>query len=145
MVWDYEAKQRYMMWGLSNNIFDISKESANCYDRTKYKPLYINNCNCRINRNEYHKVYCSNNKEKIKDIKKKYRENNKERLKEYYQNYRDNNKEKMKEIWKKYYLNNKERIKNYNINNAKRNEIIQCSCFWSPVTAVGAPVYTQVG
>ena len=109
MGWDYEAKQRYMIWGITNNIFDISEEIAKCYDTTSYKPLYVNNCNSRLNTNEYHKVYRSNNKEKIKDIKRKYRENNKERLKEYYQNYRDNNKEKMKEIWKKYYLNNKEK------------------------------------
>ena len=143
MVWDYEAKQRYMMWGISNNIFDISEESANCYDRTKYKPLYINNCNCRINRNEYYKCYRQKNTDRIKTIsrnyyvrnqqklneyRKKYYQNNKEKSKEYHINHYNNNRDKIIEHMKLYNRNNKERIKNYNINNTKRNEIIQCSC-----------------
>jgi CRISPR/Cas system-associated endonuclease/helicase Cas3 len=127
MVWDNEAKERYMIWGITNNIFDISEDTAKCYDTTGYRPLYINNCNCRINRNEYHKVYRSNNKEKIKDISKKYRENNKERLKEYYQNYRDNNKERIKEIREKHYQLNKERIyekeKEYHLKNKRLDSL----------------------
>ena len=83
MVWDYEAKQRYMMWGISNNIFDISEESANCYDRTKYKPLYINNCNCRINRNEYYKCYRQKNTDRIKTISRNYYVRNQQKLNEY--------------------------------------------------------------
>ena len=127
MVWDNEAKERFMIWGLTNNIFDISEETAKCYDTTRYRPLYINNCNCRINTNEYHKTYHSNNKEKIKDIKKKYRENNKEQLKEYYQNYRDNNKERIKEIREKHYQLNKERIyekeKEYHLKNKRLDSL----------------------
>jgi len=79
--------------------------------------------------------YRENNKEKIKEHKKKYREKNKEKVKEQKKKWRDNNKEKIKEHKKEYYENNKEKIteqiKKWRDNNKEkistyRNEKIKC-------------------
>ena len=87
-------------------------------------------CNKEFEKNYSLKIYCSekcyhlqyrlNNKERIKEHRKKHRLNNKERIKEHRKKYRLNNKEKIKV----YYLNNKERIKEktkqYSLNNEKK-------------------------
>jgi hypothetical protein len=60
--------------------------TAKCYDTTSYKPLYVNNCNCRINTNEYYRIYRLKNKDKIAAKNKKWREANPNYNKEYYHN-----------------------------------------------------------
>ena len=62
------------------------------------------------NKNEYHKNYYQNNKEKTLAIQKEYYQNNKEKLKEYHKKWNGKNKEQIKEYHKKWYQNNKERI-----------------------------------
>ena len=56
MGWDNEAKQIHMIWEINNKIFDFSEQTAKCYERTEYNPVYINNCNYISNNNEYYKV-----------------------------------------------------------------------------------------
>ena len=67
---------------------------------------------------EYKKKYHHKNKEKVKENKKEYYQKNKEKLKEKNKQYREENKEKTKEYYQKnkeykkeYYQKNKERIK----------------------------------
>jgi hypothetical protein len=59
-------------------------DTAKCYDTTKYRQLQSNNCNCRMNTNEYYRIYRLKNKDKIALKNKKYREANPNYNKEYY-------------------------------------------------------------
>jgi len=62
------------------------------------------------NKNEYHKNYYQNNKEKTLAIQKEYYQNNKEKISECHKKWYQNNKEKTLAIQKEYYQNNKEKI-----------------------------------
>jgi hypothetical protein len=46
-------------------------DTIKCYEKSSYRQLQGNNCNCIINTNEYYKIYRQNNKHKIalKNIK----------------------------------------------------------------------------
>ena len=85
-------------------------DTAKCYDRSNYKPLQSNNCNCRMNTNEYYRIYRLKNKDKIALKNKKYREANPNYNKEYYHKNKENRIEKMKECNKKYWSENKVKI-----------------------------------
>ncbi len=51
-------------------------DTIKCYDKSSYRLLQSNNCNCKINANEYYKIYRLNNKDKIAIKNKKYRDTN---------------------------------------------------------------------
>ena len=59
-------------------------DTTKCYDRSNYKTLNCNNCNCTINTNEYYKIYRQNNKDKIALKNKKYRDANPKYNTDYY-------------------------------------------------------------
>ena len=40
-------------------------DTIKCYDKSAYRALQSNNCNCKINTNEYYRLYRLNNKDKI--------------------------------------------------------------------------------
>ena len=72
---------------------------------------------------ETHKKWVEENKERVKEIKKKYRDNNREKLNEKGRNsktkkeldkkWREQNKEKMKKYHKQYSEKNKEKLREY--------------------------------
>jgi hypothetical protein len=51
-------------------------DTVRCYDKSNNKTLKSNNCNCKINTNEYYKIYRLNNKDIIALKNKKYRDAN---------------------------------------------------------------------
>ncbi len=48
-------------------------DTIKCYDKSGYTAFQSNRCNCKINTNEYHRLYRLNNKDKIA-LKNKYKE-----------------------------------------------------------------------
>jgi len=68
------------------------------------------------------KEWCEDNKEYLKEHKKKYYQNNIEYFKNQKKEYHENNREKMNQKHKEWYENNKEEI------NEKRKEKITCEC-----------------
>ena len=76
---------RYKLWGCSS----LNDDTIKCYEVSNYKLLHNNNCNCKINTNEYYNIYRRNNKDKIALKNKKYRDKNPN----YNNNYYNQNKE----------------------------------------------------
>jgi len=79
------------------------------------------------------KEWCEDNKQYLKEHKRKYNENNKEKIKEQRSNFRKNNKEKLAEKNKEWRENNKEKIsqnrkEKYEKNKHKIAEKITCNC-----------------
>ena len=64
-------------------------DTTKCYDKSGYRQLQSNNCNCKINTNEYYKIYRLRNKDKIALKNKKYRDANPDYNTDYYNKNRD--------------------------------------------------------
>ena len=126
-------KKQYYMTSfeiIKNNDFEIllleTYPCNNKYELEQRERYYIENNVC-INKviptrthKEWHKVYCENNKEKIKEKKKEYYENNKDKIKEKNKEYYEKNKIQISKRDKKYYEKNKTEI------NEKRKEKVIC-------------------
>ena len=80
-------------------------ENYPCKDKNEY---YEDN---KEKVKEWRKKYYEDNKEKVKEQKKEYYQDNKEKIKEQKKEYYGDNKEKVKERKKEYYQENKEKIK----------------------------------
>jgi hypothetical protein len=122
--------------GNCKEIKDLS-----CFGKDKRTKSGLHYC-CKNCKNEKHKKYYINNKEKINEKHKKYNSENQDKIKEYNlkrkeikkiynQNYILSNKEYLKEYHKNYNIINKEKrneyrkqydIKNRKLINKKRNE-----------------------
>jgi hypothetical protein len=64
-------------------------DTIKCYDKSGYRQLQSNNCNCKINTNEYYKIYRLKNKDKIALKNKKYRDANPDYNIDYYNKNRE--------------------------------------------------------
>ena len=60
-----------------------------CYGKSSYRQLQGNTCNCKINTNEYYKIYRLKNKDKIALKNKKYRDANPDNNIDYYNKNRE--------------------------------------------------------
>jgi hypothetical protein len=73
----------------------------------------VNKCIPGRTKEEYHKQWCEENKEKIALREKQYREENKEKISQRMKEYYEENKERVLEHHKQYYEENKERLLEY--------------------------------
>jgi hypothetical protein len=78
-------------------------------------------CGTGLSRNEYHKHYHENNREKIRVYKKHYAEKNKEKISERQKEYREQNKEMLCEQSKEYREQNKEKKAEYDKQHREKN------------------------
>ena len=114
----------FKKYGIEN--FKIIKvKDYVCVDRRHLESkeqLWISKSKCVNTRNNinikrlYRKLYRENNKEKIKEDKRKYNEENKDKISRKHKEYRANNRDKMREQHKKRY----EKIKKKQIKNQKK-------------------------
>ena len=65
-------------------------DTIKCYDKSGYRNLKGNNCNCKINTNDYYRLYRLNNKDKIALKNKKYRDANPNYNRDYYNKNKSN-------------------------------------------------------
>ena len=65
-------------------------DTIKCYDKSGYRTLQTNNCYCKINTNEYYRIYRQNNKDKIALKNKKYRDANPNYNIDYYNKNKEN-------------------------------------------------------
>jgi len=86
---------------MENNILNqlfginyISQETIRTYDASNFKQLHHGHNNCTINKYERNRVWCNNNKDKMREYVIKFRTNNPDKVKEYNKKYYDANKKK---------------------------------------------------
>jgi len=78
---------------------------------------------------EYKKKYSENNKDKIKEYGKNYREENNENISKYQKEYREENKNELNDKKKEYYEKNKDEINKKKKEYRENNKIkINCGC-----------------